>query len=294
MRLQKTIKKEIIFSGIGLHTGEVSRVKVKPAPVFTGIVFYSSDKDTIIRANVNNVVDTICATTIGANDIKIRTIEHFLAVTAGLEIDNLFVEIEGPEMPIMNGSAASFVNLFEKSGIVKQGRLQPILKITKPITYSDKHTKIMALPDYSRRISFHIDFNHTFLKEQNLTLDVNRETFIKEISPARTFVFFKDIEKLQSLGLIKGGTLENAIVINGTGVINPGGLIFEDEFVRHKMLDAIGDLALVGLPIEGHIIFEKSGHNSNINFLKRLISSQNFYSIITEFDSSIPQPLVCN
>lgn len=287
MRLQQTIKKETIFSGVGLHTGEHATVKLKPASKDTGIVFYRVDKGTTIRANIASVVDTTLATTVGFsngsnNIVKIKTVEHLLAAFAGLGIDNLMVEVDGPEIPTLDGSSAGLVDIIIEAGIMKQDKKMPFIKIIKPVVYEDAYSKIVAIPYDGARISYYIDFEHHILGQQELTLEINEDNFIREIASARTFGFFNDVEKLKMNGMAKGGSLDNAVIIGDDGVMNPTGLRFKDEFVRHKVLDSIGDLSLIGFPIQGHIILKKAGHTANINFLKKLISYVDCYSLVSE------------
>ncbi|MEW6118105.1 MAG: UDP-3-O-acyl-N-acetylglucosamine deacetylase [Nitrospirota bacterium] len=284
MRLQRTIKKEVEFSGIGLHTGRPAAAKLKPAARDTGIIFYRIDKGAIIRVNIASVIDTAFATTLGFDGVKVRTVEHLLAAAAGLGIDNLLIEVDGPEIPILDGSSMDLTGLILDAGIAKQGKQRPFLKITKPVVYEDTHSRVVALPYDGMRISYSIHFNHPFLRHQELTLDINEKTFVEEIAPARTFGFLRDVEMLRANGLAKGGSLENAIVVGDKGIMNAGGLRFEDEFVRHKVLDTIGDMSILGLPIQGHLLLEKSGHTANIRFLKKLLSSPDCYSIVSEVD----------
>jgi len=283
MRLQRTIKKEAVFSGIGLHTGRYTAVRLKPAPRNTGIVFYRKDKGAIIRACVSSVVDTAFATALGFNGTRIRTVEHLLAVLSGLGIDNIMIEVDGPEIPILDGSSIELVGIILDAGIAKQAEKSPVIKIISPIVYEDAHSRITAVPYNGRRISYYINFPHHMLGQQELSLDINEESFIKEIAPARTFGFLADVEKLRANGLAKGGSVENAIIITDKGVMNSTGLRFSDEFVRHKMLDSIGDLSLAGFSIQGHIMLEKAGHTANINFLKTLLLSD-CYKLISEVD----------
>jgi UDP-3-O-[3-hydroxymyristoyl] N-acetylglucosamine deacetylase len=285
MRLQRTIKREVFFQGTGLHTGKYASVKLKPAPRDTGIVFYRADRGAIIRANINSIVDTAFATTIGFDGVKVKTVEHLLAAAAGLGIDNLLVEVDGPEVPILDGSSTSLAGIILDAGIAKQGKKMPFIKIVRPIVYEDAHSRIMAVPYNGTRISYYINFDHHLLGHQELTIDITEENFIKEIAPARTFGFLKDVERMRANGLAKGGSMDNAIIVGESGILNTTGLRFKDEFVRHKMLDSIGDFSLIGLPIHGHIILEKSGHTANVNFLKRLLSSVECYDVITEIDS---------
>ncbi len=284
MRLQRTIKKEVSFQGIGLHTGKYATVKLKPAARDTGIVFYRLDKDAIIKAGIHAVIDTAFATTIGYNGVKIKTVEHLMAAAAGLGIDNLLIEVNGPEIPILDGSSTELVGIILEAGIAKQAKKISYLKITSPVVYEDAHSRIMALPYEGRAISYHMSFNHKILGDQDLSLEFDEMSFAKEIAPARTFGFLKDIEMLRANGLAKGGSLDNAIIVSDEGVLNASGLRFRDEFVRHKVLDAVGDLSLIGLPIEGHIKMERSGHTANLNFLKKLLSSTECYRVVSEVD----------
>lgn len=282
MRLQRTIKNEIVFSGIGLHTGKDAAVRLKPAPRDKGVVFYRVDKGAIIKAGISSVIDTSFSTTIGFEGVKIRTIEHLMAALAGLGIDNIYVEVDGPEIPILDGSSTEIAGMLLKAGIAKQGKKLPYIKITRPVVYEDAHAKIAALPYDGRRLSYFINFGHRAVGMQELSIDISEETFVKDIAPARTFGFLRDVERLMANGLAKGGSLDNAVIIGDDGVLNTAGLRFEDEFVRHKILDSIGDLSIIGYPIEGYIILEKSGHTANINFLKKLIASVDCYSFISE------------
>lgn len=291
MILQKTIRREVIFHGIGLHTGKYATVRLKPAPRDTGIVFYRMDRGALIRANITSVTDTAFATTIGFDGVKVRTVEHLLAAASGLGINNLFVEVDGPEIPIMDGSSTNLVELILEAGIGKQGKEMPVMKITRPVVYEDSHSRIIALPYEGRRISYYINFNHHLLGEQELTVDISEKTFLGDIAPARTFGFLRDVETLRANGLARGGSLENAVIVGDTGILNATGLRFNDEFVRHKILDAIGDFALLGFPIEGHIVLEKAGHTANIKFLRKLLNSVDGYLLLSEVGYSHRQVL---
>ncbi len=291
MRLQRTIKKETSFSGIGLHTGRYATVKLKPAPRDTGIIFYRIDKGAIIKANISSVIDTAFATTIGFDGVKIKTVEHLLAAAAGLGIDNLLIEVDGPEIPILDGSAAGLVGIILEAGIAKQGKKISVIKIIKPIVYEDAHSRVVALPYDGMRISYYINFSHRLLGRQELTIDITEENFIKEIAPARTFGFLQDVEKLRANGLAKGGSLDNAVVVGDDGILNASGLRFNDEFVRHKIMDTIGDMSLIGFPVQGHLMLEKAGHTANLKFLKRLLHSVDCYSFHAEVDHLTRQVL---
>ncbi|HEX8948223.1 MAG TPA: UDP-3-O-acyl-N-acetylglucosamine deacetylase [Dissulfurispiraceae bacterium] len=284
MRLQRTIKREATFRGIGLHTGKYASVKLKPAPRDTGIVFYRSDKGAIIKANIASVIDTAFATTIGFEGAKIRTVEHLLAAASGLGIDNLLIEVDGPEIPILDGSAVGLAGVLLEAGIAKQGKKVSVIRITNPVVYEDSHSRVVALPYDGMRISYYINFSHHLLGHQELTLDIDEESFERDIAPARTFGFLRDEKMLRANGLAKGASLDNAVVVGDDGVLNASGLRFADEFVRHKILDTIGDLSLIGFPIHGHIMLEKAGHTANLNFLKKLLHSADCYSLLSEVD----------
>jgi UDP-3-O-[3-hydroxymyristoyl] N-acetylglucosamine deacetylase len=205
-----------------------------------------------------------------------------MAALAGLGIDNVTVEINGPEIPILDGSATEIIGIVLEAGIAKQGKKRPYLRIRRPIMFEDGHSMIAALPYDGRRITYSIFFNQYGFGEQRLSLDINEETFARQIAPARTFGFLKDIEYLRTNGYAKGGSLENAIIFGENGVMNATGLRFNDEFVRHKVLDSIGDFAILGFPIYGHIVASKSGHSSNVKFLKKLLAYPDAWDIIVE------------
>lgn len=282
MRFQRTIKNEVSFQGIGLHTGRLCKVTLNPSPRDSGIVFYRKDRNTLIKAHIGSVVDTAFATTLGYNGTRIRTVEHLLSVLAGLGIDNVFVEVEGPEIPILDGSSTELVSIILKGGISKQRKKRPYIKITRPIVLDDGHSKVAAFPYNGRRITYNISFKHPLFSSQTKSLELNEETFIKEIAPARTFGFLKNVEMLRSNGLARGGSLDNAVVIDEKGILNEGGLRFQDEFVRHKILDLIGDIALLGHPLYGHIVAEKAGHATHARFVKKLLSSVDSWELVSE------------
>ncbi len=282
MRAQRTIKQEVSFEGIGLHTGKHATVTLKPASRDEGITFIRLDKPALIKANVGSVIDTAFATTLGYNGVKIKTVEHMLAALAGLGIDNLTVEVNGPEMPILDGSSTELISIILRAGIAKQGKKRPYLRINRPFVFEDGHARIAAFPYSGTKMTYSIFFHHHGIGEQRMSIDVTEENFVREIAPARTFGFLKDIEFLRNNGLAKGGSLDNAIILGEDGILNASGLRFKDEFVRHKVLDSIGDFSLIGFPIYGHIIASKSGHSSNVKFLKKLLAVPEFWDIITE------------
>ena len=271
---RKTIASELVFQGIGLHKGEMIKIKLIPVTVVTGIIFKRIDleegKNSVIM-NLDNTFDLTRGTNLkNEYDAKIHTVEHFLSALSIFNITDLIVEIDGNELPIGDGSAKIFAELIEKIGVVDLKEDIEELIITSPtyLSVEDKH--IVALPYDGFKITYTIKFNHTFLKTQMLEVDLDIDTYLKEIAPARTFGFDYEVEYLKKNNLALGGTLDNAIVINKNGVDNPSGLRFDDEFVRHKILDIIGDLKVINRPIKGHIIAIKAGHALDIEFAKLL------------------------
>ena len=288
MRLQRTIKKELAFHGVGLHTGREVSMRLKPAPRDAGIVFTRTDKGVNINASVTEVSDTAFATTLGNGKGKIRTVEHLLAAASGLGIDNLHIEVDGPEVPILDGSAMGFVRAMKDCGLARQASNRPYLRVTRPVVFKEGQIEIAVMPYEGRRISYQIDFDHRMLGQQHMDIEIDEMSFAEEIAPARTFGFVKDVEYLQSMGLAKGGSLDNAILLDDNGVVNASGLRFDDEFIRHKVLDFIGDTSLAGLPIYGHFMVNRSGHSSNVKFLKQLLSSPECWELVTDVSQTLP------
>jgi len=282
MRLQRTLKQKVSFEGIGLHTACYTHVCLKPASRDTGIIFIRTDKDIAIKATVGSVIDTAFATTIGYNGVKIKTVEHILAAVSGLGIDNLIIEVDGPEIPVLDGSSIELTKLLLRAGIAKQAKKRPYIRITSPIVLSDNSAEIAVFPYNGRCITYRIHFNHNVLGEQKLSIELTEENFILEIAPARTFGFLKDVQYLKENGFAKGGSLENAIILGESGILNLSVLRFKDEFVRHKILDFIGDISLLGYPIYGHIVANKSGHTTNLKFLKKILSYPDCWELISE------------
>lgn len=282
MRLQNTLKNEIVIHGQGLHTGVNISMRLRPAPINTGVVFIRTDKGNIrIKANVSSVSDTTFATTLSSEGVRIGTVEHLLAAFAGLNIDNVYVDIDGPEVPIMDGSSAHFVSRIMETGITQQAKVVSYIKILAPIVVMEGHSQIAVTPYEGTRITYRLFYTHPAFGEQKMGIDISTMRFINELAPARTFGFLRDVEMLKSRGLAQGGTLDNAIVLGEKEVINGNMLRFKDEFVRHKILDAVGDLSLIGLPIYGHVIANKSGHTLHVKLLKKILLLKDFWEIIT-------------
>ena len=283
MHLQRTIKKEIICSSVGLHTGRKVNMKIKPAPADAGIVLVRKDIPNAlpIPANYNTVSDTTLATTLGLNGATVSTVEHILSAFSGMGVDNAIIELDSFEIPIMDGSALPFVNMLKEVGTHLQGKTKKLLLIKKPVSVKDGDGTAVLLPAAEFKITYEIDFKHVAIGRQSYSLNFSDEKYEKEICAARTFGFLKEVEYLQAKGLGLGGSLENAIILDDEKIINKGGLRMPNEFVKHKILDAIGDLFLLGMPIIGHFVAYKSGHRLNNILLKELMSKQDCWEIIS-------------
>ncbi len=280
---QRTVNDEIGCTGIGLHCGKRIKLNIKPAPPDTGICFLRRDLEgnPAIPARFDNVFDTTLATTIGNNGCRVSTIEHLMAAFFGLGIDNAVVELDGPEVPIMDGSAAPFVFLLKSVGIKEQSNPKRFIVIKKPFKVEDGNRAIAAYPCKELKISYTIDFHHPLLRNQEYSLTFSGRDFVREISRARTFGFLKDVQTLQENGFARGGSLDNAVVIDDFRILNEDGLRFHDEFVRHKILDFIGDLSIIGSPIIGHFVVEKSGHYLNQHMLTGLMASKKHWKVMS-------------
>jgi len=260
MTSQRTLRRSITCAGIGLHSGHRVTLTLRPAPADYGIRFRRADLGGLeIPARVEHVASLNYATGLSFAGASVETVEHLLAALVSQGVDNVAIELNTPEVPIMDGSAAPFVYLLQEAGIKKLGASRRFLKVLRPVSLArgDKHIAIYPADDF--RISYTISFDHPLLRHQNRSVVVTADTFAEDLAPARTFGFLKDLEMLRQQGLTLGGSLDNAVVLGETGVLN-NTLRFEDEFVRHKILDAIGDLALVGAPIIGHVVAHRAGH----------------------------------
>jgi len=287
---QRTLKQPVHFTGIGVHSGATVHLTIKPAPPNYGIHFKRVDLPTqpAIRAHFNRVVDTSLATVIGDHGCIVSTIEHIMACLAGLSIDNAVVEIDSHETPIMDGSAAQFTKLIRSAGIARQDAPRLYFAIKSPIILEKEGKSVQMVPADSFKITCTIAFDNPVIGNQTFGLDLTAESFEKEICHARTFGFLNELETMKFYGLAKGGSLDNAVVIDQNTVMNEGGLRYPDEFVRHKILDAIGDFSLLGMPVIGHAILNKSGHHFNHEFLKEFFKQKNSWETMTlkEFETS--------
>lgn len=280
---QRTLKNPVGCTGLGLHSGEKIRIQINPAPSGTGIRFVRTDlpQHSHIAARFDNVFDTTLATTIGSNGCHVSTVEHLMAALYGLGIDNAQIELDGPEVPIMDGSAAPFVYLLKSGGIREQQQPKEFILIKKPFKVDDGLRSISVYPSKELKISYMIDFEHPLLRNQEYELRFSGGDFIREISRARTFGFLKDVQTLKANGLAKGGSLDNAVVIDDFRILNEDGLRYPDEFVRHKILDFIGDLSLSQSPVIGHFVVKKSGHYLNQQMLTHLMASKKHWKVLT-------------
>lgn len=273
---QKTLKKEVVFSGKGLFKGQDSVVKLLPAPPGTGILFKRVDlkEHPEIPATLEYLSESARCTKIVKGSASIQTTEHLLSAISASEMDNLIVEVHGEEVPIFDGSSLSFIKGIEEAGVLEQEEARTIWKLTSPISWTKGDVHIVAIPSEEYRISYTLDYPHSpYLRSQYYSFGVNRESFFHEIAPCRTFALYEEIAPLMEKGILKGGVLENGVVIKGNEILNPGGARFKDEMVRHKILDIIGDLSLLGISFVAHIIAIKSGHAANHAFARQLKNS---------------------
>ncbi len=285
MFLQRTIKNEIACKSVGLHSGRKIEMVIRPAGVDEGIVFVRTDLPARnkIKADVHNVVDTTLATTIGSNGVTVSTVEHLMSAFSGMGVDNALVEIDASELPIMDGSAQPFVELLKNVGTRSQGKVKKLLVVKNKVAVSDGVGTAMFVPSAEFEITYDIEFNHKDIGFQSYHFKFSDVSYEEEIGAARTFGFLRDVEYLQARGLALGGSLKNAIVLDENRIINKEGLRFPDEFVRHKILDSIGDLALLGVPIIGHFVASKSGHRLNNLLLKELLLRKECWALVDNF-----------
>lgn len=283
---QRTLKKSVSLSGIGLHSGRKVNLTINPAPANHGVKFKRIDLPDApnINAHFNMIVDTSLATVIGYSGFIVSTIEHLMAAFSGLSIDNALVELDAHEVPVMDGSSNPFTSLILDAGIKEQEAFRYYFVIKEPIELNENGKSVSIHPANGFKISYSIDFDHPLIKKQHYSVEICDRSFACEISKARTFGFLYEVELMKKFGLALGGSLENAVVIDEQDVLNMEGLRYPDEFVRHKMLDCIGDFALLGLPILGHLVLHKSGHAFNHAFIKKFFSQKDCWSTKTIHD----------
>jgi UDP-3-O-[3-hydroxymyristoyl] N-acetylglucosamine deacetylase len=281
LRFETTVQRPAETSGIGLHSGVPVSIRILPAPVSTGIVFVRTDLDRFeVPASWRHVARVSYATSLMRKGVLISTTEHLLSVFYSMGIDNAYIEIDNLEVPILDGSGKPFVELIRSAGIRQYRRKRRYLRIRRPISVEDKGKRITILPDESFRLTCDTEYPHP-VGRQSLELEVTPERYASEIAYARTFGFEKDLDQMRNMGLIRGASLENAVCFSPDGVMNPGGLRAEDECCRHKALDLIGDLALLGRPLLGHVIAERAGHAMHAALVARVMSDPTMYEILT-------------
>ena len=290
---QRTLKQVFSTVGIGLHSGRKVRLTLRPAPVNTGLVFTRTDlkPPVSIKAEPTRVNDTRMATTLDKDGARIATIEHLMSALSGLAIDNCYIDVDAPEIPIMDGSGSTFVFLIQAAGIVEQDAPRKFVRVKKPveIRVGDKWAALEPYDGY--KLSFAIAFGHPAVDEtaQFVEVDFNKQNYVSDVSHARTFGFVNDLEMLWSMGLAQGGTLDNAIVMDDFHVLNPDGLRSQDEFAKHKLLDAMGDLYVLGHPLIAHYRAFKSGHEINNKLLRTLLADQDSWEFV-EYTTDAPVP----
>lgn len=287
---QHTIGREVWCEGVGLHTGKKVSMRLKPAPAGYGVRFRRLDvcERPTITAHYHHVVDTLLATSIGFDGVVVSTIEHLMAALAGSGVDNVLVELDGPEVPIFDGSAACYVEVLQEAGLKELDAYRQYLKVAKPLVVKEGDAYIKASPSDRFQVCYSIDFPHPMVGKQELSWRFDASAFSRDIAKARTFGFLRDVQKLQNMGLAQGGSLANAIVFDDLGVLNRDGFRYADECVRHKILDFVGDLALAGMPLVGQFEAYKAGHTLHNRLLKQLTAQQASYSVLVQ--PSVPVP----
>jgi UDP-3-O-[3-hydroxymyristoyl] N-acetylglucosamine deacetylase len=277
---QQTLAQPLTFSGIGLHSGRPVRVSIYPAAANHGLRFVRADLEgqPEIPAHYSKVVDSLRATTLGEGRATLSTVEHLLAALQGAGVDNARIAVEGPEVPIMDGSAGPFAVLLAETGLKKLPWLRAYLRVHRAVSLREGDQWMRVVPG-EPRITYTIDFSHPLIKRQRFTVPLASEAFAREIASARTFGFLKEVQYLQTHGLALGGSLDNAVVLDDAAVLNPGGFRFPDECVRHKILDAVGDLALLGLPLYGRLEVSRGSHEFHLRFLQHLMAQESSWRI---------------
>lgn len=279
MFLQKTIRKKTEVHGIGIHSGNPCTLTFRPAPADSGVYFIRTDLPGApsLKVSAKNVQATSHQTTIGGEIFSVATIEHCVSALSALRIDNIFIELDGPEIPICDGSAGEFLRALLAVGIVEQDQPRKYCYITEPIYFSEGEKHAYVTPYHGLRVTVTIDFTHPKIGKQTVDLDVNEQSFGRDIASARTFGFLKDVEALRARGLAKGGSLENCVVLDEAEVVNVEGLRWADEFVRHKALDALGDLVTLEMPLMGHVVLYKAGHDIMNKLVRKIWDSPTSY-----------------
>ncbi len=277
---QQTLRRQVSYAGIGLHSGSKVSLTLKPAVAGTGVVFRHADLGIDIPANIDHVTAINYATVLGKDGATVETVEHLLAALVSAGVDNVIIELTQREVPIMDGSSAPFLFLIQEAGLKKQSAARGYLKVLRPVTVASGDKHIAIYPSDHFKVSYTISFEHPMLRHQSRTTRITEQTFNDDIAPARTFGFLKEVEWMRQQGLALGGSLDNAIVIGDTGPLNA--LRFDDEFVRHKILDAVGDLALLGAPVLGHVVAHRAGHGLHTMLAKQLLAEPDAFAVVDQ------------
>ncbi len=292
---QRTLKNTIRATGVGLHSGEKVCLTLRPAPANTGVIFVRTDlsPEVQIPASANLVTDTSLCTALSQGGVKVATVEHLMSAFAGLGIDNVFVELSAGEVPIMDGSAGPFVFLIQSAGIEEQAAAKKFIRIKREVVVRDGDKEAIFLPHHGFKVSFAIDFDHPVseLRDQMAVVDFSTTSFVKEVSRARTFGFMRDLEFLRAQNLALGGSLDNAVVVDDYRIVNEGGLRYDDEFVKHKVLDAIGDLYQLGHSLIGEFRGVKSGHALNNQLCRAMLAQPDAWELVTFEDANQVAPI---
>jgi UDP-3-O-[3-hydroxymyristoyl] N-acetylglucosamine deacetylase len=289
MNPQRTLRRPVSCKGIGLHSGNKVTLSLKPAPLDYGIRFHRTDLGGLeIPATITHLGGIQYQTGLTREAVSVETVEHLLAALTALGIDNVVVELDHPEVPIMDGSSAPFVYLINEAGVRRLPAPRRYLKVLRPISLTQGDKRIALYPSDHFKVTYSISFDHPLLRHQSRTMRITEESFVEQIAPARTFGFLKEVEMLRQRGLALGGSLDNAIVLGETGVLN-NALRFEDEFVRHKILDVIGDLSLVGHPVVGHLVAHRGGHALHTAFAAKILEEQDAWRLVEALaDAMVP------
>src|SRR6516164_1824607 len=291
MDAQRTLRRQISCVGIGLHSGNKVNLTLKPASANFGIRFRRTDVGGHeVPATIQHLAGIQLATGLARNEVSVETIEHLMAALVSMGVDNVLVELNSPEVPIMDGSAAPFIYLIQEAGMKRLQTARKFLKIVRPIAISRGDKRIALYPSDHFKVTYSISYDHPLLRHQSRTLTITEESFVEDVAPARTFTFLKDVEVMRQNGLALGGSLENAIVLGETGILN-NALRFEDEFVRHKILDAVGDLALVGYPVIGHLVAHRAGHALHTEFAGRILEEASAWRLVESTADVVPLSL---
>jgi UDP-3-O-[3-hydroxymyristoyl] N-acetylglucosamine deacetylase len=282
VRNQQTLAAPITCSGVGLHSGQPVTITLRPAPSNTGVVFVNRNghAGATLPASIEHRVPTELCTAISGNGFQVKTIEHVLSALSGLEVDNVFIDVTAGEVPVMDGSAAPFVRLIRSVGVVSQDQKQPFLKIMAPIEVSEGSKRVRIEPSATPRITYSIHYDHPLIQSQTYQYDCSVNAFEKHIAEARTFGFLHEVQALWARGLGQGGTLDNTVVLSEDGIMNESGLRFSNEFVRHKVLDLIGDFSLLGMSFIGHIVAERSGHALHTKLVQKILEQSDKWMLL--------------